>query len=167
MRTYGNVHSSGSDLPSLDNCLLSDLRKKLRHAGLRATRQRVSLGWLLFRKGHRHVSAEMLYEEAVCARLKVSLATVYNTLHQFTKVGLLRQLAVDWSKSYFDTDTRSHYHLLIEGENRLIDIPDENIVCTLIAPLKGMEIAGIEVLVRGRSKGDQPGPDRSTLQANI
>src|SRR3712207_5765612 len=74
-------------------CPFSDLRDKLRRVGLRPTRQRVSLGWLLFGKGDRHVTAEMLYDEAMRARVPVSLATVYNTLHQFTEAGLLRQLA--------------------------------------------------------------------------
>src|ERR671927_182219 len=85
-------------------CPLSDLRDKLRRVGLRPTRQRVSLGWLLFGKGDRHMTAEMLFDEAVRARVPVSLATVYNTLHQFTEAGLLRQLAVDGSKAHFDTN---------------------------------------------------------------
>src|SRR3954469_6165049 len=72
-------------------CPVSDLRDKLRRVGLRPTRQRVSLGWILFGKGNRHITAEVLYEEAMRARVPVSLATVYNTLHQFTEVGLLRQ----------------------------------------------------------------------------
>src|SRR5215203_5633392 len=92
-------------LPTLRRgCPFSDLKDKLRRVGLRPTRQRVSLGWLLFGKGDRHITAEMLYEEATRARVPVSLATVYNTLHQFTEAGLLRQLAVDGSKAYFDTN---------------------------------------------------------------
>ena len=84
---------------------ISYLKDRLRRVGLRPTRQRISLGWLLFAKGDRHITAEMLYEESMRARVPVSLATVYNTLHQFTEAGLLRQLAVDGSKSYFDTNT--------------------------------------------------------------
>ncbi len=89
---------------SLQGCPVHLLRDKLRHAGLRPTRQRVSLGWLLFAKGDRHVSAEMLFDEAMKARVPVSLATVYNTLHQFTQAGLLRELTVDAQKIYFDTN---------------------------------------------------------------
>ena len=85
-------------------CPLSDLRDRLRRAGLRPTRQRLSLGWLLFGRGDRHLTAEMLYDEAMRAKVPVSLATVYNTLHQFTEAGLLRQLALDGSKAYFDTN---------------------------------------------------------------
>ena len=119
-------------------CPFSDLRDKLRRVGLRPTRQRVSLGWLLFAKGDRHVSAEMLYEEAMRARVPVSLATVYNTLHQFTEAGLLRQLAVDGSKAYFDTNASDHHHFFIEKDDMLIDMPGEGIsVAELPAPPEG------------------------------
>ena len=91
-------------------CPWHDVRAMLRKVGLRPTRQRMELGWLLFSKGDRHLTAEMLFEEASNARVPVSLATVYNTLNQFTDVGLLRQVAVDGSKTYFDTNTSDHYH---------------------------------------------------------
>ena len=96
-----------------------DVKAKLRDVGLRPTRQRMALGWILFAKGDRHVTAEMLYEEASRAKVPVSLATVYNTLHQFTEVGLLRQVAVDGSKAYFDTNNSDHHHFFIEDENDL------------------------------------------------
>ena len=83
----------------------------------------MALGWILFAKGDRHVTAEMLYEEATRAKVPVSLATVYNTLHQFTEVGLLRQVAVDGSKAYFDTNNSEHHHFFIEDQNDLMDIP--------------------------------------------
>ena len=134
-------------------CPFSDLRDKLRRVGLRPTRQRVSLGWLLFAKGNRHVSAEMLYEEAMRARVPVSLATVYNTLHQFTEAGLLRQLAVDGSKAYFDTNASDHHHFFIEKDDVLIDVPGEGIsVPELPAPPDGYEIARVDVVGRLRRK---------------
>ncbi len=134
-------------------CPLSDLRDKLRHAGLRPTRQRVSLGWLLFGKGDRHVTAEVLFDEAQRARVPVSLATVYNTLHQFTEAGLLRQLAVDGAKAYFDTNPSEHHHFFIEGEDQLVDMPADGVeVGALPEPPEGMEIAGVEVIVRLRRK---------------
>jgi Fur family iron response transcriptional regulator len=134
-------------------CPLSDLRDKLRRVGLRPTRQRVSLGWLLFGKGDRHVTAEVLYDEARKARVPVSLATVYNTLHQFTEAGLLRQLAVDGAKAYFDTNPTEHHHFFIEGEDELFDLPAEGVtVGDLPAPPEGMEVAGVEVIVRLRRK---------------
>src|ERR1044072_9879050 len=85
-------------------CPVSELRDKLRRVGLRPTRQRVSLGWLLFGKGDRHITAEVLFDEAMRSRIPVSLATVYNTLHQFTEAGLLRQLAVGGPEAHLDTN---------------------------------------------------------------
>ncbi len=95
---------------------------RVREAGLRPTRQRVALAQLLFAKGDRHLSAEELHEEAVAAGVPVSLATVYNSLHQFTEAGLLRILAIEGSRTYFDTNTSDHHHFYIEGENRIFDI---------------------------------------------
>ena len=131
-------------------CPVSDLRDKLRDVGLRPTRQRISLGWLLFAKGDRHITAEMLFEEAMRARVPVSLATVYNTLHQFTDVGLLRQLAVDGSKSYFDTNTTEHHHFFVEGDEQLIDVPADIEVGQLPPAPDGMEVARVDVIVRLR-----------------
>src|SRR3954463_7562355 len=144
----------GTPSPSVRRgCPFSDLKDKLRRVGLRPTRQRVSLGWLLFGKGNRHITAEVLYEEAMRARVPVSLATVYNTLHQFTEVGLLRQLAVDGSKAYFDTNPTEHHHFFVEGEDVLMDMPDDAVTVTeLPKPPDGMEIAGVEVIVRVRPK---------------
>ena len=133
-------------------CPVSDLKDRLRTVGLRPTRQRISLGWLLFAKGDRHITAEMLFEEAMRARVPVSLATVYNTLHQFTEVGLLRQLAVDGSKSYFDTNTTVHHHFFVEGDEQLIDVPADIEVGALPDAPDGMEIARVDVIVRLRRR---------------
>lgn len=133
-------------------CPVSDLKDRLRRVGLRPTRQRISLGWLLFAKGDRHLTAELLYEEAIRSRVPVSLATVYNTLHQFTEVGLLRQLAVDGSKSYFDTNTTEHHHFFVEGDEELIDVPTDIQVGDLPPAPAGMEIARVDVIVRLRRK---------------
>ena len=125
----------------------------LRQVGLRPTRQRVALGQLLFAQGDRHFTAEMLYEEASRARMPVSLATVYNTLHQFTDVGLLRQVAVDGSKTYFDTNATQHHHFFVEGEHALFDIPDSDLaVGKAPVPPEGYEITRIDVVVRLRKK---------------
>jgi Fur family transcriptional regulator, iron response regulator len=129
-----------------------DVKSMLRDVGLRPTRQRTALGWLLFDKGNRHITAEMLYEEATKAKVLVSLATVYNTLHQFTDVGLLRQVAVDGSKTYFDTNVSPHHHFFVEGENELLDIADTDMVSKTPVPRAGYEIARIDVVVRLRRK---------------
>ena len=134
-------------------CLFHDVRQRLRRAGLRPTRQRVSLGWLLFARGDRHVSAEMLFEEAMKARVPVSLATVYNTLHQFTEAGLIRVLAVESARTYFDTNISDHHHFFIEGRNEVLDIPVSNLqIGNLPEAPEGMEIAHVDVIIRLREK---------------
>jgi Fur family iron response transcriptional regulator len=138
---------------AMSGCPVHELRAKLRRSGLRPTRQRVALGWLLFAKGDRHVTAERLYEEATGSRVTISLATVYNTLHQFTQAGLLREIAVDGSKTYFDTNTSKHHHFLIEDTNQLVDIPDDLVeILRVPQALEGMEIASVDVVVRLRRK---------------
>ncbi|HEY2136153.1 MAG TPA: Fur family transcriptional regulator [Xanthobacteraceae bacterium] len=133
----------------LNGCPWHDVKAKLRDVGLRPTRQRMALGWILLAKGDRHLTAEMLYEEASKAKVPVSLATVYNTLHQFTEVGLLRQVAVDGSKTYFDTNVTEHHHFFVEGENALVDIPNaEAIVGKMPAAPAGFEISRVDVVVR-------------------
>src|SRR6266705_5204269 len=122
-------------------CPWHDVKAMLRQVGLRPTRQRMALGWILFGKGDRHITAEMLYEEASKAKVPVSLATVYNTLHQFTDVGQLREVAVNGSKTYFDTNVSDHHHFYIESEHNLVDIPDANsIVGELPQVPEGYEI---------------------------
>ncbi len=128
-----------------------NLDDMLRAAKLRPTRQRVELAELLFSKGDRHVSAENLYEEARKAGVAVSLATIYNTLHQFTDNGLLRAISVDSTKTYFDTNTDNHHHFFIEGSNKVIDMPSGFArVENLPEPPKGMEISRVDVVVRVR-----------------
>jgi Fur family iron response transcriptional regulator len=108
---------------------------------------------LLFGKGDRHLTAEMLYEEATRAKVPVSLATIYNTLHQFTEVGLLRQVGVDGSKAYFDTNTSSHHHFFFEGSDQLLDIPSaEVVVGKTPLPPDGFEIDRVDVVVRLKRK---------------
>src|SRR5215207_7426224 len=102
--------------------LVDRMAAQLRHAGLRPTRQRVELGRVLFARGHRPISAEDLHAEAETAGVRVSLATVYNTLHQFTEAGLLREVAIDGTRTYFDTNVSDHHHFFVEGEARLIDM---------------------------------------------
>jgi Fur family iron response transcriptional regulator len=136
-------------------CPFHDVREMLREVSLRPTRQRLALGWLLFAKGDRHLTAEMLHEDALRARFPVSLATVYNTLHQFTEAGLLREVPVDGSKTYFDTNASQHHHFYVESDSRLLDIPDaELLVDKLPTPPDGFEVARIDVIVRLRRKSD-------------
>lgn len=149
------VSPAQTSRPYVTGCPVHDLRRRLRQSGLRPTRQRVGLGWLLFAKGDRHLTAEMLYEEAAKARVPVSLATVYNTLHQFTEAGLLREVAVDGAKTYFDTNTGDHHHFFLEGENTLLDIDQQKVEVSAVpeAP-PGYEVARVDVIVRLRKIGE-------------
>ena len=134
-----------SDKTETGACIIDMLRR----AKLRPTRQRVSLGFLLFGCGDRHITAETLHAEAVAAGEKVSLATVYNTLHQFRQAGLLRELAIDGTKAYFDTNTSNHNHFFIEDCGQLIDISEDVIKLDgLPKPPEGMKISHIDVVVR-------------------
>ena len=142
-RTEANSEARGG------TCVTGLMRK----AGLRPTRQRLALAALLFNRGHRHISAEALYEEAILAKVPVSLATIYNTLHQFTEAGLLRELAVDGSKSYFDTNVHDHHHFFVEGDNAMLDIPASSVeIGKLPTVPDGMEIVRVDVVVRLRRK---------------
>jgi Fur family iron response transcriptional regulator len=121
---------------------------RLRAAGLRPTRQRVELAGLLFADRDRHVTAESLHDEVTGAGVKVSLATVYNTLHQFTQAGLLRQVIVDAARSYFDTNTGDHQHFFLEDEGMLIDISEHIAVSGVPTPPAGMAVDRVDVVVR-------------------
>ena len=130
-----------------------DIGTRLRRSGLRPTRQRVALGDLLFAKGDRHLTVEELHDEAVTTGVPVSLATVYNTLHQFTEAGLIRVLAVEGARTYFDTNVSDHHHFFVEGENEVLDIPVNNLqIDNLPEAPEGMEIAHVDVVIRLRRK---------------
>jgi Fur family transcriptional regulator, iron response regulator len=134
-----------------------EIMPMLRRAGLRPTRQRISLACLMYGAGNRHLSAESLHAEAIAAGIQVSLATVYNTLNQFTTAGLLREVAIEGHKTYFDTNTSNHYHYYIEHEGRLTDIPSDEVrVVGLPAAPEGMHVKRVDVIVRlSRRPDDQ------------
>jgi len=121
----------------------------LRKVGLRPTRQRLGLARLLFENGDRHVTAEQLHAEAVSANLRVSLATIYNTLNQFTGVGLMREVVVEPGRSYFDTNTSDHHHFFHEDTARLQDIPSGAIsVAKVPEPPAGTTVSQVDIIVR-------------------
>ncbi len=122
---------------------------RLRSAGLRPTRQRLALVKLLFNGCDRHVSAEHLHNEAQSNAVQVSLATVYNTLHQFTSAGLLREIVVDSGRSYFDTNTTDHHHFFFEQSGMLEDIPGHLVAIAKMPPAPaGTTIRRVDVIVR-------------------
>ena len=137
-------------VPKMSERPYTDIASRLRDAGLRPTRQRLALAKLLFEQGHdHHVTAESLHEQAQAAGAQVSLATIYNTLHQFTDAGLLREIALDSAKTYFDTNTGDHHHFLDEPTGELIDIPAESVLLADLpeAP-KGRKVARVDVVIR-------------------
>jgi Fur family transcriptional regulator, iron response regulator len=130
---------------------IHELKRKLRSAKLRGTRQRIALGRLLFGSGSRHVTAEGLHKQAMSLKLRVSLATVYNTLHEFTKAGLLNEIPVGGPRIFFDTNTVPHHHFLVDETNELIDIPANSVSvgCLRESPA-GTEVARVDLIVHLR-----------------
>jgi Fur family transcriptional regulator, iron response regulator len=137
--------------PAVSGCPFQQVRSRLVASGLRPTRQRILLGWLLLGQGHRHVSAEQLFEEARRAKVHLSLATVYNTLRQFSEVSLIRQVLSEGGKAYFDTNVDEHHHYMVEGEDEMWDAPVHAVPLAgaAVAP-PGFEVAGVDVVVRLR-----------------
>jgi Fur family transcriptional regulator, iron response regulator len=125
----------------------------LRNAGLRPTRQRLALAHQLFDKGDRHVTAEQLHEEVQAEAVPVSLATVYNALHQFVASGLLREVVVNPGRSYFDTNVSDHHHFFLEEGGKLVDIPGDRIdVGNVPPPPPGTAIRRVDVIIRVERK---------------
>lgn len=118
-------------------------------AKMRPTRQRQALAQLLFRGGHRHVTAEELHREARMAGVKVALATVYNSLHRLTRAGLLREVAIDSGGRFFDTNVSHHHHLLDERTGELSDIDEGELLITGLPDVPdGVEIKSVDIVVR-------------------
>lgn len=136
----------------------TDVTARLRAAGLKPTRQRVALGLLLFSNGDRHLTAEMLFQEAAGASIPASLATVYNTLHSFAEVGLLRHVGVIGGKAFFDTNTSHHQHFFVDHNGTLIDIPTGVSVQAWPEPPEGTRVVRIDVVVRLRPDGSGSPP---------
>ena len=152
-REFWNFSDSISLMPHR-NASTSDTLAlaKLRASGLRPTRQRLALAKLLFARGHCHVTAEELFNEAKQARVNVSLATVYNALHDFTAKGLLREISIDSASSYFDTNTGEHHHFYFEGTGQLQDIPSDSVrIAALPDAPGGAAVSRVDVIIRLRA----------------
>ena len=127
---------------------------KLEKNGIRATKQRRILAKLLFDKGKRHISAENLFDEVKKDERKISMATIYNTLKQFTSLGLIREIVVDQNKSLYCNNNQSHYHLYIEDEGKIVDIPTKNIDLNIPSMPACLQLHNIDVIVRIRTLKD-------------
>ena len=127
----------------------SDVLERLRGKGLRPTRQRLALAKLLLERGDVHVTAEELHGMATKDGIRVSLATVYNTLHQFTDAGLLREIVVEPGRSYFDTNISDHHHFFHEHSAELSDIEGCDVaISRLPEPPDGMHVKRVDVVIR-------------------
>ena len=129
-----------------------EVRQRLRQAGLRPTRQRMAIGRLLFGPAHRHVTVDDLSQEAQAAGERLSLATIYNTLHHFSDAGLVRRICTGSERVYFDTDPGDHHHFYAEAESLVIDVPKGNVaVDRLPVPPSGYEITRVDVVIHIRA----------------
>lgn len=124
---------------------------KLLNNGIRPTKQRMILAKILFERGDRHICAEDLFEEVKKEDRKISLATIYNTLKQFTNLGLLKELVIEQNKSIYCTNLDSHYHLYIEDENKIIDIPQKNIDLNIPLIPACLSLHNIDIIIRVRT----------------
>ena len=129
--------------------------KKFEESGIRPTKQRRILAKILFDKGDRHISAENLFDEVKKEDRKISMATIYNTLKQFTSLGLIREIVVDQNKSLYCNNNQSHYHLYIEDEGKVIDIPTQNIDLDIPSIPACLKLHDIDVIVRIRTLKDK------------
>ena len=136
---------------SANNSAINILEKN----GNRATKQRRVLAKLIFNKGKRHISAENLFDEVKEEERKISMATIYNTLKQFTSLGLIREIVVDQNKSLYCNNNQSHYHLYIEDEGKVIDIPTKNIDLDIPSIPACLKLHDIDVIVRIRTLKDK------------
>ena len=129
--------------------------KKIESSGIRPTKQRRVLAKILFENGNRHVSADELFHDVKKEDRKISIATVYNTLKQFTSLGLVREVVVDQNKSLYCTNHESHYHLYIEDEGKIVDIPTKNIDLNIPSIPACLQLHNIDVIVRNRTLKDK------------
>jgi len=137
--------------PPLTRAEANRVRDKLVAAGVRPTRQRLELGALIFVSGGRHFTAEMLYHEAQSMRFPPSLGTVYNTLNEFARFELLREIAIYDAKLWYDTKIGPHFHFYLEDTEELVDIPDSLQPKFDIPAPEGARIEAIDIIVRLKS----------------
>ena len=128
---------------------------KIESSGIRPTKQRRVLAKILFENGNRHLSADELFHDVKKEDRKISMATVYNTLKQFTNLGLVREVVVYQNKSLYCTNHKSHYHLYIEDEGKIVDIPTKNIDLNIPSIPACLQLHNIDVIVRIRTLKDK------------
>jgi Fur family iron response transcriptional regulator len=132
----------------LNEATEASIRRKLADAGVRPTRQRVDLARAIFGGGDWHFTAEMIYQDTRAVRFAPTLGTIYNTLNEFARCGLLREIAIYDAKLWYDTKTGPHYHFYWEDTEELSDIPDAFRPMIDVPAPDGASIAAIDVIVR-------------------
>ncbi len=124
------------------------MRRKLEAAGIRPTPQRLAIAKLLF-TGDKHVTADQVYDHVRSKKLNVSRATVYNTLNLFTERGLLREVYLDSTRAFFDTNLRPHFHLFYVDSGELVDVEDDELTGFFVGRLpQGVRFQDLDVVVR-------------------
>lgn len=130
----------------------AEIREKLLGAGIRCTRKRLELARLLFGQGDRHITAETLWKEAFDTGSRVSLATVYNTLHEFVSAGMLSATYLDADRMIFDTNTTPHHHAVDVNSGEIYDIPPEAVQLAEGVLPQSAEIEKVDVVIRVRNR---------------
>ena len=120
----------------------------LRNHKLRPTKQRINLGSILFGKGDRHITAEILKKESDKENLMVSQATVYNVLNDFYNAGLLTKVNIDNDKTWYDTNVDHHYHIFNEKNSELVDIEPSEITIKIPKKFAKNQIKKIDLVVK-------------------
>ena len=134
--------------PAADVC-----EQRLTQCGIRPTAQRVRIASMLL-SSPQHLSAEQILAGLRASGSRISKATVYNTLNLFAARGLIRQLSVDGSRAWFDSNVDAHYHFHDVDSGALIDVPVPAVEFSkLPPPPPGTEVAGIDLIIRLRRKG--------------
>ncbi|MBA2126960.1 transcriptional repressor [Hyphomicrobium methylovorum] len=138
---------------SIGACGTHNAASRLVKAGVRITREGMNLARLLFQDGDRHFTVESLFEEADLQNAQLSLSEIDDTLQQFTSAGLVRRLSIDGQKTWYDTNTTEHHHFYCEEDDCIVDIEDGEVLIGQMPPIPhGMEVAGVEVVVRLRQR---------------
>ena len=142
------MNVTSQEIECASRATVAAMVSKLRAAGLRPTRQRVAIACLLLDGRHRHVTAESLTTEINATGMHVAGGTVYNTLNQFTDAGFLRRVTVHNEYSLFDTNMSHHHHFYDAADDRLIDIPSDDVLLSRLpkAPA-GHVITGVDVII--------------------
>ena len=122
--------------------------KKLENSPLKVTAQRVAMIKLLFKNGADHFTAEDIYGEVNKKKIKISLATIYNSLNQFKEFGIIKAIKVSSDKIYFDTNLKKHHHFYCIKSSKLIDVETNRVKISKLPKIpRGKKLKSIDVII--------------------